>query len=92
MKQTGAMKGLVRDADNLPIGDVSVVIVAGPSHQDIAALTGSDGTFGFGSLQPGCYVIKAYGSDVESDDLPVQILAGQVAVVEIWLEHRQVYG
>lgn len=86
MKQEGAIKGLVRDADNLPIADVSIVIVTGPSHQDIAALTGSDGTFCIGSLQPGRYVIKAYGRNVESDTFPVQVLARQAAAVEIWLE------
>ncbi len=86
MKLTGAMKGLIRDADNVPIEDVNIVIVAGPTHQDIAALTGADGVFGFSSLRPGNYVIKAYGIDVESDDIPVRILPRKIAFVEVWLE------
>jgi len=86
MRRTGAIKGLVRDADNIPIEEVSIVIVTGPTHPDIAALTGTDGTFGFSGLQPGSYVIKAYGSEVESDELPVRVLPRKIALVEIWLE------
>lgn len=86
MKLAGAIKGLVRDADDVPMEDVNIVIVTGPTHQDIAALTGADGSFGFSSLQPGNYVIKAYGSDVESDDIPVRVFTKKIAFVEIWLE------
>jgi hypothetical protein len=86
MKLVGAIKGLVRDADDVPIEDVNIVILAGPAHSDIAALTGADGAFAFSSLQPGNYVIKAYGSDLESDDIPVRVLPRKIAFVEVWLE------
>lgn len=86
MKTTGAIKGLVRNADDVPMEDVSITIVTGPTHPDIAALTGTDGDFYFNSLRPGNYVIKAYGSKVQSDDIPVRVLPRKVALVKIWLE------
>jgi hypothetical protein len=86
MKLTGAIRGLIRNADDVPIEDVNIVIVTGPTHQDIAALTGADGVFGFSSLRPGNYVIKAYSIDVESDDIPVRVLPRKIAFVEVWLE------
>jgi hypothetical protein len=60
--------------------------VTGPTHSDIAALTASDGSFGFSNLRPGNYVIKAYSSEVVSDDLPVRVLARKTSFVEIWLD------
>ena len=90
MKLAGRIKGLIRDADDVPIEDVNIVIVTGPTHQDIAALTGADGAFDFGKLQPGNYVIKAYGSDLESDDIPVRVLPRKIAFVEVWLETNMV--
>jgi len=82
----GTIKGLVRDADDVPIENVNITILTGPTHQDIAPLTGADGAFGFGNLQPGNYVIKAFGSEVESEDIPVRVLPKKTAFVEIWLE------
>ena len=81
----GAIKGIVRDTREKALADVNLVIVAGPSHADIVAVTDARGTFEFSSLRPGHYVIKAYGP-VESDDLPVRVHAQQVSFVEIWLE------
>lgn len=86
MKLAGRIKGLIRDADDIPIEDVNIVILDGPTHPDIAAITGADGAFGFSRLQPGNYVIKAYGSDLESDDIPVIVLPRKIAFVEVWLE------
>lgn len=86
MKLAGRIKGLIRDADDIPIEDVNIVILDGPPHPDIAAITGADGAFGFSGLQPGNYVIKAYGSDLESDDIPVIVLPRKIAFVEVWLE------
>lgn len=86
MELAGAIKGLVRNANDIPIEDVNIVIVTGSTHQDIAALTGADGAFGFSSLQPGNYVIKAFGSEMESEDIPVRVLPKKTAFVEIWLE------
>lgn len=81
----GLIRGVVRSTTNRPLPDVNLVIVSGPPHADIVAITGTDGTFELNNLRPGRYVIKAYGR-VESDDIPVRVFAQQVPFVEIWLE------
>lgn len=85
MKRTGSIKGIVRDADGRPIEDVNIVILSGPVHRDIAAISGPDGSFGFGRLELGDYVLQAYGSDSESQVISVPVVAGKIAFVEIWL-------
>jgi Carboxypeptidase regulatory-like domain len=90
MGHIGAIKGLVRDADDVPIEDINIVILDGSNLQDIAAMTGADGTFGFSGLQAGNYVIKAFGIEVESDDIPVRVLPRKIAFVEVWLETDRV--
>lgn len=81
----GMIKGIVRSSSNRPLADVNLLIVVGPSHSDIVAVTGEDGTFEFTNLRAGHYILKAYGH-VESDEIPVQLLARQVPFVEIWLD------
>ena len=87
---TGSIKGRVRDENDVPIEDVSIVIKAGPTHSDIAALTSSDGAFAFSNLRPGNYVLKAFSNDMESDDIAVRVFARKTAFVEIWLESDSV--
>jgi len=86
MKLPGAIKGLVRNFENILIEDATILVVTGSTHQDIAALTGPDGTFSFRGLQPGKYVIKAYINDLQSDDILVNVIAKKTAFVEIWLK------
>jgi hypothetical protein len=86
MRRTGSIEGTVRNSNNTPLEDVNVIIVAGATQQDIAALTGTDGSFGFSNLLPGNYVLKAFGNRVESDRVPIQVMAGKIAVVKIYLE------
>ena len=80
----GSINGIIRDANNTPLENVNVLIVSGPSHHDIAAVTGIDGQFSLGSLQPGNYVLKAFGQ-MERDEVPVQVLPDQTPFVEIRL-------
>jgi hypothetical protein len=87
MKRTGTLRGIVKNADDVPLEEVSVIIVNGPSHADIAALTDVNGTFEFGSVQAGNYTIKASGSHTESDLISVRVVAKKIAFVEIWLEN-----
>lgn len=82
----GAIVGIVRDTNNIPLEDVNLVIVAGPSHPDIAAITDSYGMFGFDNLRPGNYILKAFGR-VESDDIPVRLIRNKTPFVEIWLDN-----
>jgi hypothetical protein len=81
----GIITGIIRNANDAPLADVNVLIVSGPSHHDIAAITGSDGKFSLSNLQPGNYVLKAFG-EVESEGIRVPVLSGQIPFVEIWLE------
>lgn len=81
----GAIEGIVKNANNIAIEDYSIVIVAGPSHQDIASLTNADGKFAISNLKAGHYIIKVYG-EVESDFIPVEVIGDQIAFVEIWLD------
>lgn len=87
----GTIRGIVKDANGFPVKDASIVIVIGPDHTDLAALTDNDGKFDFGNLNPGMYVIKAYESSVESEDISVRVFPKKVAFVEIWLEPDSVY-
>lgn len=80
----GSISGIIRNADNAPLEDVNVLILSGPSHNDMAALTGADGRFILDNLQPGDYVLKAYGQ-VESNEIPVQVLPEKIPLIEIWL-------
>jgi hypothetical protein len=86
MAGTGSIKGVVRDAGNRPIGEVAVMIVSGPSHSDIAALTSPDGSFAFSQLRPGRYAIQARGDRAASEPIPLNVRAAKVAFVQIWLD------
>lgn len=85
----GSIKGIVRDKNNFPLEGLNIIIISGPSHPDITAVTDSQGTFMFSSLKQGNYVIKAYGV-TESDDIPVQVHQSKTAFVEIWMETGEV--
>ncbi|TDH19955.1 carboxypeptidase regulatory-like domain-containing protein [Segetibacter sp. 3557_3] len=81
----GSITGIIRNANDVPLEDVNVLIVSGPNHNDVAVITGADGQFSINNIQPGNYVLKAYGQ-VESDEVPVQVQTEQVPFVEIWLD------
>jgi len=86
MKTYGIIRGIVRNDFDEPVEDISVVIVTGPSHPDVAPITSADGTFDFGQLSPGNYILRAHGDKVESELVSVRVNAKKVAFVEIWLE------
>jgi hypothetical protein len=81
----GSITGIIRNTHDALLADVNVLIVSGPSHNDVAAITGADGQFSIHGLQPGAYVLKAFGQ-VESGEIPVQVLPTQIPFVEIRLE------
>ena len=83
------IKGIVKDQNDVPLEGLNIIIISGPTHPDIVALTDNDGTFVFSDLKPGNYTIKAYGR-TESDDIPVRVLAKKTAFVEIWMETGEV--
>lgn len=89
MQSSGTIRGIIRDADDFPMEEVQVMIVSGPAHADISAITGADGTFDMGSLRPGRYIIKAYASQAQSEDVPVRVYARKAAFVEMWLDEGE---
>lgn len=81
----GSITGIIRNADNAPLEEINVMIVSGPSHNDMAVITGRDGRFALNSLQPGKYILKARGK-VESKEIEVEVLPQKIPFVEIWLD------
>jgi len=58
------IEGSVMDAAGRPAEGATVAIVEGTaSFPDMAAVTNADGTFRFGHLSNGEYVVKAFGAD-----------------------------
>jgi hypothetical protein len=69
--EAGAVTGRVQTSDGQPIAGVSVTL-DGPAHA--ATATANDGTFTFGTVAPGTYVLhatKAGFASVERDDVIV---------------------
>jgi hypothetical protein len=83
MRGLGSINGVVKDSNHRPLADVNVVIETGPTHPDLAALTGPDGVFSFGSLRPGNYVLRAFGGAITGDAIEVPVFGGKTAFVEI---------
>ncbi len=81
----GSIKGIVKDANDYPLEGASCMIVGGPTHLDISALTDENGRFGFGDLRSGHYKIKIYGN-TESDIIPVRVFDNKTVVVRIWMD------
>jgi hypothetical protein len=82
----GKLTGCVRDSDGRPIPDVSVALIEGVSHIDIAAITDPRGNFSLGNLESGNYVIRAYASPEQTYDVKVKVIAGKTAMVEFWFD------
>ena len=82
----GAIRGIVKDEYGIPLADITIVIVSGPDHQDMAALTGTDGRFDFGNLPTGRYLLRAYGNDSESKDIAVMVFPMKIAFIEVRIE------
>lgn len=86
MQSGGIIRGVVRDASNTPIRDVAVMIISGPAHHDIAALTDASGSFDFGDMAPGQYTIQARGAAGSSERIALMVRPAKVSFVQIWLE------
>lgn len=82
----GSIRGTIRNEAGVPLQDVSVMMVEGPSVQDLSALTGADGTFGFWELPPGLYGVQAYSEAGQSAVLSVRVLEGKTAVLDVVLQ------
>ncbi|MEU4426898.1 carboxypeptidase-like regulatory domain-containing protein [Actinoplanes sp. NPDC024001] len=58
---SGSISGRVLDPNGVPLSGATVSITAGPGpNDDIAALTGPDGRFSLGNLNPGRYEVAVF--------------------------------
>ena len=82
----GAISGRVLRRGGAPVSGATVAMVGSAQpHRDIAAVTGTDGSFRFGSVAPGSYRVEARASGrVGAAD--VVVAAGTPAAVEILLD------
>lgn len=83
----GAVHGYVVALDTgAPVANATVFIVSGVGPiPEIAAVTGSEGEFGFGGLAPGTWVLRAVDSDGRTGDAQVEVIADATVDVAIVL-------
>ena len=89
MKTTGTINGIVRNERDLPLADCSVVILSGPTHNDILPLSNKNGRFSIGDLLPGNYIIKVYSSFSSTDKINVQVRQNRASLVEVWFDTNE---
>ncbi|GGM18392.1 carboxypeptidase-like regulatory domain-containing protein [Deinococcus aerophilus] len=74
----------VRRADGTPVQDARVLLGAGPSHRDLAALSNALGQTTLTGLEPGLYtvVVLSHGQrhEVQIQVPPAQMVAAEIVV------------
>ncbi len=84
-ESTFIVRGVITDSSLRPVPGVRVAIAAGPADlQDIAALTGDDGSFSFTVPQAGVYRVEAY-AEAGHVGANVEVRPGQTTSVRIAL-------
>lgn len=58
----GLVVGTIVDEEGEPIAEATVMVVAGPTHTDLAAVTDENGDFQLG-LDPGLYKLEFHKED-----------------------------
>jgi protocatechuate 3,4-dioxygenase beta subunit len=88
--EMGTLAGTVQTTEGQPIPDARVLVVWGPTHPDLAALTNESGRFQLGSLDPGRYVIEIDAEGYLATRGRVRVLPGSTRVYRIVLEDEAV--
>jgi protocatechuate 3,4-dioxygenase beta subunit len=78
-----SIAGRVTTTTGQPIGDAVVMITAGPSHPDIAALTSENGEFRMDDLLPGLYTITVNTASHGVRTGQLQVRAGEVGRLDL---------
>jgi hypothetical protein len=75
----------VVDTKGHPLAGALVAIESGPSHPDLAAEAGADGTFGLAGLHAGRYLLRAEAEGFSRGFAEVTIIPGKRVSVMIQL-------
>ena len=86
MSQYGTILGFVSTPDGDPIEGATALIVTGPAHADIAAITDERRLFELSDLDPGFYVIRISADGCEPVREGVQVRGGQVSRIYVVLQ------
>jgi Carboxypeptidase regulatory-like domain len=79
----GSIRGVVLTEHGEPVEGATVIITAGPPHQDLAALTTDDGRFELAGLLPGTYSLLVTSPTGKQQALQTSVLPGQASMVEV---------
>lgn len=80
--QNGGIKGVVTDESKMPLIGVNVVI----KGTNIGSSTDFDGKYNIGNVKPGSYTLYVSYISFKPKELQVQIVAGQIANLNITLQ------
>lgn len=81
----GSVAGRVTGPDGAPVEEARVLVETGPSHPDLAALTGPDGRFRLEGLAAGLYGLRILAGQLAPATARVTVAAGRRAEVEVRL-------
>lgn len=85
MMPTGILIGTVRTSAGAPVDEANVLIVDGPDHPDIAAITDAHGRFELGPLRRGVYRLQVYALGQAATEQQVQVHAHERTRVDFRL-------
>jgi Carboxypeptidase regulatory-like domain len=81
-----AIAGRVGDSQDRSLASATVLIVDGPPHRDLAALTDSQGRYRFDSLIPGNYTLLVNASGHPQKQGQVAAQAGALARLDFTMQ------
>lgn len=82
------LAGIVVEPTGEPVSEAQVFVASGPSHPDIAAITGENGRFSLGGLEAGRYRVQAEANGFEPATVEMAVGAGRRFEIEIELRRR----
>lgn len=80
--------GVVLEPSGEPVREAQVFVAGGPSHPDIAAITGENGRFSLGGLLAGRYRLRADADGFDPTTIEIAVAPGRRLELEIELVRR----